>query len=227
MHHEAGSPASRRAEALTLLQDASLSVGEIARRLGVARQAVERWNREAGIRPRHLRRRMVETWPPARREAALRILAVAQVDPADLAEAVGFAREYARLLLSSLGAADRAGPDDDPPGAPGEGVVPSGRLGARLRAHIGRQIAVLDAALTAAPAGGIDSAKVLRDLGGLKRLLDDLGEGAAADDRDRGKGEPRDEPARSVHDESERDPDAIRAEIARRFERFVGGGAAE
>lgn len=226
MHHEAGPPASQRAEALALLQDASLSVSEVARRVGVSRQTVERWNGRAGIRPRHLRRRIVSNWPPARQEAALRILLAGRIDPADLAEAVGFAREYGRLLLSALGAADRVEPGRIASDRMGEGSVHPRRLRARLRAHIGRQIAALDAALTDAPAG-LDSAKVLRDLGGLKRLLDDLGEGAAADDHDARKGEPRDEPARSVQIDPERDLDEIRVDIARRFERFVGGGAAQ
>ena len=53
----------------------------------------------------------------------------------------------------------------------------------RLRLHIGRQIAAFDAALRGEGAAVIDSARTLRDLGGLKRLLDDLaetGEGMAA-----------------------------------------------
>ncbi len=54
-------------------------------------------------------------------------------------------------------------------------------LRAALRDHIGRQIAAFDAALRGEGAAVIDSARVLRDLGGLKRLLDDLG-GEGGDD---------------------------------------------
>lgn len=49
------------------------------------------------------------------------------------------------------------------------------RLRAQLRIHIERQIARFDAALDAEPPpAGFDSGKVLRDLGGLKNLLDDM-----------------------------------------------------
>ena len=130
-----------------------------------------------------------------------RLLALAEVDPGDLAEATGFSREAGPLLQDTFGSAGNA--------------VESHRLRARLRAHVARQIAVLDAALSE-PKPVIDSSKVLRDLGGLKKLLDDLGSG------DEGEGEPRDEPVRS--DDAPGDLGALREEIARRFDRFVASG---
>ncbi|MCJ2012067.1 hypothetical protein [Methylobacterium sp. J-076] len=211
MPSEAARSVDGRVRAHALLQDPNLSIGAIARRLGVSRRTVEHWNLRDGVRLPQPRRRTLEEWPQARREAAMRLLSV-EIDPGDLAEAAGFARAAAPVLLAAFG----------PPGrtaAGGDRVDPR-RLRERLRAHIGRQIAVLDAALSDAPQAGFDSAKVLRDLGGLKRLLDDLGSGADG----AGEGEPHDEPARSGPDGA--DLDGLRAEIARRFDRFVGGGAA-
>lgn len=146
----------------------------------------------------------------------MRILSVPEIDPADFAEAIGFSRASGPTLLSAFGLGGRdpaAAPEGDRAGADPR------RLRARLRAHIGRQIDALDAALTEAPRTGLDSAKVLRDLGGLKRLLDDLDSGSE------GEGEPRDELARSDPDAVGPDPEDLRAELARRLDRFVAGGA--
>lgn len=217
MGRRTGRPAEERALAQALLKDRSLSVIAIARRLGVSRQTVQRWNARSDIRPLRPQRRTLEAWPQGRREAAARILSVAEIDPGDLAEAAGFSRGTGSLLLAAFGPLGRMAE----PGGRGGAADPL-RLRTRLRAHVGRQIAALDAALSGKPGAGFDSAKVLRDLGGLKRLLDDLGS-----DGGEGEGGSRDEPARCPLDAAELDLDGLRAEIARRFDRFVAGGAAD
>lgn len=82
-------------------------------------------------------------------------------------------------------------------------------LRARLRLHAGRQIAAFDAALRGEGAAVIDSARVLRDLGGLKRLLDDLAAGTGEADGTRG-----------IADRPGFDLPALRAELARRYARL-------
>jgi hypothetical protein len=215
-------PQDARTTAEALLRDPSLTVSEIARRLGVSRQRIQQWNRRSAVRAPSVRRRSLAAWPPERRTATIRVLAVA--DPGDVTEALGYAQHSAPALLTALGLGR---PPNRPGGRaphPAEATTHPRRLRALLRAHIGRQIAAFDAAL-GDPRTGTDSAKVLRDLGGLKRLLDDLGPGDAADaDDTRGEGEARDAPTRPGH-EAALDLDGIRAEIARRYDRFVGGGA--
>lgn len=211
-----------RARVEALLRDPAVPVAEIARRTGVSRTRIQLWNRRAALRPPQARRRTLAAWPPERRAATLRLLA-AETDPADVTEALGFARGSAPALLAALGV--KRGAARDERRRPMEDAPPPLRLRALLRAHIGRQITAFDAAL-ADPRAGMDSAKVLRDLGGLKRLLDDLGVGGKSDDDGTGEGGSRD--AR-VHPprETPLDIDGLRAEIARRYERFVGGGAAD
>jgi hypothetical protein len=208
-----------RAEAEELLRDTHLSMTDIARRLGVARQQVNDWNRRATVRPTRVRRDTLEGWSPPRRAALLRLIAMPAIDPGDLAEALGFTRDSVPVLLAfGTGSASVLTHHGDQAGT----ATPPRRLRALLRAHIGRQIHIFDAAL-GDPRGGIDSAKVLRDLGGLKRLLDDLDEGPS--DQGDGEGEPHDASSRPGH-EPAFDAEALRAEIARRYERFVGGGEA-
>jgi len=90
------------------------------------------------------------------------------------------------------------------------------RLRAQLRAHIERQIARFDAALDAevSPAG-FDSGKVLRDLGGLKNMLDDMkaaDRAARQGGTDGAAGRP---PLRAS------DLVAMRTDIARRYAAFA------
>lgn len=90
------------------------------------------------------------------------------------------------------------------------------KLRAQLRVHIERQIARFDAALDAEPPpAGFDSGKVLRDLGGLKNLLDDM----KAPDRAAGKGEA--DGATGRPSLSAADLVAMRADIARRYAAFA------
>lgn len=83
-----------------------------------------------------------------------------------------------------------------------------------LLGHVARQIARFDAALEAEALP--DSARVLRDLGGLKKLLDELAahhivEAGGRHGADAGADEP-----------GEADLPALRARIAARYEAFAG-----
>ncbi|MDV2986333.1 UNVERIFIED_CONTAM: hypothetical protein Q9R58_18600 [Methylobacteriaceae bacterium AG10] len=92
----------------------------------------------------------------------------------------------------------------------------AGRLRARLLSHIERQIARFDAVLDAEPPpAGFDSAKVLRDLGGLKNLLDDM----RAAGRAAGEGGADGTAGRATL--SVADLVAMRADIARRYAAFA------
>lgn len=90
------------------------------------------------------------------------------------------------------------------------------RLRAQLLTHIERQIERFDAALDAEPPpAGFDSGKVLRDLGGLKNLLDDM---KAADRAAREGGT---DGAAGRSSLSAADLVAMRADIARRYAAFA------
>ncbi|RUP19698.1 helix-turn-helix domain-containing protein [Methylobacterium sp.] len=209
--------ADSRAEALTLLRETDLTFDAIGDRLGVHPRTVRTWNARAGWpRPRRLRPRLLtRRWPAARRAALIRLLCTPGADPGDVTEVLGLGRLDAGMMASAFGADLPL-----PPAVTGRGDLAAdpANLRARLRAHIARQIAAFDAALSGAGPGARDSARVLRDLGGLKRLLDTVdaaGAGAAA-----GEGGDGTEP------EPEPDLPALRAEIARRVAGFVGGRAA-
>ncbi|KQT20010.1 hypothetical protein ASG40_04235 [Methylobacterium sp. Leaf399] len=100
-------------------------------------------------------------------------------------------------------------------------------LRATLRRHVARQISRFDVALRQAPKTlapetlapkTLDSAKVLRDLGGLKKLLDEIdadGRREAGDGKDAGG-----DPGGGL------DLPALRAQIADRYAAFAGDGAA-
>ncbi|HJE22918.1 MAG TPA: hypothetical protein K8W01_04600 [Methylorubrum populi] len=90
------------------------------------------------------------------------------------------------------------------------------RLRSRLLAQIERQIDRFDAALNAEPPpAGLDSGKVLRDLGGLKNLLDDMRTADRAAEGGGGDGASG-SPALSVADLV-----AMRTDIARRYAAFA------
>ena len=92
------------------------------------------------------------------------------------------------------------------------------RVRARLLTHIERQIERFDAVLDSDPPPGFDSGKVLRDLGGLKNLLDDM---TATDRAVRGGGT---EDA-GGHSLSVADLVAMRADIARRYAAFAAAAS--
>lgn len=97
----------------------------------------------------------------------------------------------------------------------GRHALPSlAALNAALRAHIGRQIAAFDLRLRER-AEAPDAGRVLRDLAGLKRLLDELGADAAKHAAIDGEAD----------GESPKDIAAFRAEIARRYAAFEAAEA--
>lgn len=204
----------RRAEARKLLRETDLSFAAIGARVGATPKTIRNWNSQAGwLRPRRNQPWLLAArWPADRRAALIRLLCTPGNDPGDVTEALGLGRLTAAMLSSAFGVAL-------PPAVirPGDqaGSTDPATLRAHLRAHIGRQIAAFDAALSGEGSALRDSARVLRDLGGLKRLLDtmdaDGARGAAGEGDDGGTGP---------------DLPALRAEIARRYAGFVGRGAA-
>lgn len=110
------------------------------------------------------------------------------------------------------GAAVKGHPEKPPPRKPRKRSVDPRRVRARLLTHIERQIERFDAALDGEPSPGLDSGKVLRDLGGLKNLLDDMmtADGCGGGVEDAG--------GRAL---SVADLMAMRADIARRYAAFA------
>lgn len=194
-----------RAEILRLLSDNDVTLAEIAARTGVRTGTISAINARAGW-PRPRGWQAVARWPEPRRSAMARLLNVPQVDPGDVAVVGGLERSAGPRLRALGQPGERPGRDLD-------AAIDPPTLRAHLRAHIARQIAAFNLALTRNEA--VDSARVLRDLGGLKRLLDeiDAGQGRSGDGEGGDGGTGPDLPA-------------LRAEIAQRYAGFVGGGAA-
>lgn len=220
----AGDP-ELRAAVERLLRDTDLTMVAIGAQLGVSPKTVSSWNARAGWRkPTRLSRLSPANWPLPRREAVARLYYEPRNDPQDLAEAIGVKRATGRALFLACGLTlRRATATVAPPPGPldAENAADGPALNAALRGHVARQIAAFDAALRGTSAAVIDSARVLRDLGGLKRLLDEM------PDKPTEKGSEADAEPRG--DESDVDAGgpadlpALRAEIARRYELFAGG----
>lgn len=214
MQLNAAHPAKRRTEVLRLLRETDVTIPEIAARTGINPATIKTWNaRDGWPRAPHWRY-VVARWSPPRREAVARLLSQPGNDPVDIAAALGFARSQTEGLSAAIQLTPLV--QRSPRGAaraPAVVIDPS-NLRTHLRAHIARQIAAFDVALSREGAALAESARVLRDLGGLKRLLDEIEgdgvHGAAGEGGDDG---------------TERDLPALRAEIARRYDGFVGGGA--
>lgn len=221
---------SLRATVETAMRTTRRPINAIAAETGVLPATIRSWNRRHGWRPPAATAATgfdPARWNTARRAAVARLYAQPWLDIGDLALAMRVPRRRAEALFTRCGLEGRrsgavavaSGPDTDPR-----------HLRAALRLQIARQIVRLDAALSAddgaADPKAFDSARVLRDLGGLKRLLDE------ADQDERGKPERPTKAGRNTGagDGAEFDGDAtaardhdlpaLRAEIARRLEAF-------
>jgi hypothetical protein len=200
-----------RAKVERLVRETDQTLISIAAEVGVARCTVQRWRKHNGwTRPVRSGPRGVDPseWTVSRLEAVARLHANPSIDTDDLARALGASCSGAAALFSACGLASRRR-------ALVKAAPEGPALRRALRRHIARQIAGFDAALNAGP-GLPDSARVLRDLGGLKRLLDEI-------DADETKGRsdgtgaagPAPHPAAA-------DLPALRAEIAHRYAAFAG-----
>ena len=211
---QAAHPPERHEAVLQLLRETALTIAEIAARTGIKPTTIRTWNARAGWpRPPHWRF-VVAKWSTPRRQAIARLLSQPGNDAVDIALALGFGRARVECLSAAMQLTPLVRPvRRGAPRDPGPAIDPA-HLRAHLRAHIARQIAAFDVALSGEGAALADSARVLRDLGGLKRLLDEVGaEGAHGATGEGGDGG------------TELDLPTLRAEIARRYDGFVGGGA--
>ncbi|GLS56133.1 hypothetical protein GCM10007886_43180 [Methylobacterium gregans] len=167
-----------RAEAERLMRETDRTQLSIARELGLPPSTLGRWNVCGGWRtvPPRLAHLNPTNWPQARREAVARLYDEPRVAPADLARALGVGRNSAAAFFRTLGFGVRRRRAGAAPPVPLDptSAVDGPALRAALRGHVARQIAAFDAALSGEGAAVVDSARVLRDLGGLKRLLDEL-----------------------------------------------------
>jgi len=196
--------ATRKAEAERLFRETNRTVAEIAAQTGLVAATLRKWNRHGGWRlpPAKV---APAAWSAARCAALARIDRVHGVSRDDLASVLGLSRRRAPTHFSACGLPEVA---TRPPPGPAA-------LRLALRTHIARQIAGFDAALTEA-GPGLDSARVLRDLGGLKRLLDDLD----AESQVRRSEADAESGAADASDDG--DLPALRAQIAQRYAAFMG-----
>ncbi|KQT47722.1 hypothetical protein ASG52_10635 [Methylobacterium sp. Leaf456] len=197
------------------MRGSDLTPQEIAARTGVPYSTVCRWNLVQNWRPAVLRAREAhrpQKWSDARVAALARVARVPGVDPGDLAEALGARRDRAESLFRACGLSETIAPQSAV-GRAQRRAGPDGALRTALRVHLARQIGELDALLIARGreddlirlerAGKLDTAKMLRNLVGLKKLLDEV------------------EPASEGGPEEKLDLVALRADIARRYETFA------
>jgi len=226
--------ASIRGAVEAAMRDTARPVTAIAAETGVRVTTIRTWNKRYGWRPAAETASTAFTparWKPARRAAVARLYREDWIDIGDLAQALGVARHRAEALFAQCGLEGRR------PGEVGRALgrdTDPRRMRAALRAQIARQILHFDAALNGAADGpAFDSARVLRDLGGLKRLLDETTDdgrggrdGSEPGDTD---GPARDRATDALHADALHADDCpaddlptLRAEIARRAEALGG-----
>ena len=213
-------PPETMAAAEALVRRTGRSLGDIAAELGVSALTVRRWSRRLGWRARL---RPEPAWSAARTASLGRLYHNPAVDLRDLEAVLAARRSDARDLLRVQGLTQRR--------RAARGASLAGpALRAALRGHVARQIARFDAGLRE-EAGIADTARVLRDLGGLKRILDELDPGPepGAGDRHGTRGTETGGPALDLAaldlaalDLPALDLPALRAEIARRYVAFAG-----
>jgi hypothetical protein len=201
-----------RALAERLVRETDRTLASIAAEAGVTERTVCVWGRQNGwrrpVRPAPPPPLEPSEWSLPRLEAVARLHANPSVASSDLAAALGSPRGGAAALFSACGLSLRRR-------VVRRATASGPGLRRALRRHIARQIAGFDAALTAG-AGPADSAKVLRDLGGLKRLLDEI---TADESKEAGHGTGT---AGLAPGPAPPDLPALRAEIARRYAAFAG-----
>jgi len=195
---------ARKAEAERLFRETDRTVAQIAAETGLVAATLRKWNRHGGWRVAPAKAPPA-AWSAPRCAALARIDRVHGVSRDDLAAVLGLSRRRAPAHFSACGLPEVA---TQPPPGPAA-------LRLALRSHIARQIAGFDAALTEA-GPGLDSARVLRDLGGLKRLLDDL------DAESQVRGSETDAESGAADDSDPNDLPALRAQIAQRYAAFMG-----
>ncbi|MCJ2081368.1 hypothetical protein [Methylobacterium sp. J-090] len=200
---------ARKARAEALFRETHKTASEIAAETELNVATLRKWCRQEAWRP-PIAKTAPAGWSAARCAALARIDDAYGATREDLAAVLGLTRRRAPALFSACGL-----PEASDPAPPGPAI-----LRTRLLAHVARQIAAFDAALKDAVPGskpdssGLDSARVLRDLGGLKRLLDDLEVSLrSAPDATRGE---------SADGAGDADLPALRAQIAQRYAAFVG-----
>lgn len=215
-------PAIRDA-AEALMRDSDLPVLVIAAQTGARPSTIRTWSRRFNWRP--LQRSLVRipapaAWPAARRAAVARLYRQPLVEIGDLAVVMGAPRPRAVALFETLALTGRRPGDFLGDGAPGQA---SPGLRAALRHHIARQIIRLDAALSDPPTT-LDTARILRDLGGLKRLLDEADSRDPATGGAHGTG--RSDAAHGAELDLPADLPTLRAQIAERYAAWCAERAA-
>ncbi|MDR7039407.1 hypothetical protein J2X36_004183 [Methylobacterium sp. BE186] len=231
-------PPERVAAAEALVRGTERSLMALAGEIGVAPLTLRRWNRRFGWRATHASHAQGSkgsgskarghmpgpAWTPERVASLGRLYHNPTIDPRDLEAALSPSRWAARGFLRSHGLTVRRRAAAGRTMRREADGFAGPALRAALHAQVARQIVRFDAALREEP-GLPDSARVLRDLGGLKRLLDDLD--AAPPQRD-GDGHATRRPGSDAQDVpagregAPLDLPALRAEIARRYAAFAG-----
>jgi transposase-like protein len=203
-------PATREA-ALRAVRVEGLSAADAARSHGVSSASLRRWLAAPTGDAGPMEGPDPEGWSAALRAAAARVHDNPTVAARDWAVLLGWPPTAAGRLARRCGFPARPSAERRPLG------WETAELGRRLRRRLAQHIAALDADLADGPAE-TDAAKVLRDLGGLKRLFDDL----------RGTEEPD---GRAASCDGDAAPDAgdlaaLRTTIARRAAAFGADGPA-